>query len=88
MRIHVERAIGRIKNFQILKGMVPISMARLANQIIFVCAFLTNFLPALVPIPKNISEDMDVEDYFDALSDSEIESDCNIDSDSSTDQEC
>ena len=37
-------------------------------------------------IPKNISEVMDVEDYFDALSDSEIESDCNIDSDSSTDQ--
>ena len=88
VRIHVERAIGRIKIFQILKGMIPISMARLANQIIFVCAFLTNFLPALVPIPKNISEDMDVEDYFDALSDSEIESDCNIDSDSSTDQEC
>ena len=88
VRIHVERAIGRIKTFQILKGMIPISMAQLANQIIFVCAFLTNFLPALVPIPKNISEDMDVEDYFDALSDSEIESDCNIDSDSSTDQEC
>ena len=62
VRIHVERAIGRIKSFQILKGMIPISMARLANQIIFVCAFLTNFLSALVPIPKNISEDMDVED--------------------------
>ena len=43
VRIHVERAIGRIKTFQILKGMIPISMARLSNQIIFVCAFLTNF---------------------------------------------
>ena len=53
VRIHVERAIGRIKTFQILKGTIPISMARLTNQIIFVCAFSTNFLPALVPLPKN-----------------------------------
>lgn len=31
LRIHVERAIGRIKNYQILKGTIPISMARLTN---------------------------------------------------------
>ena len=41
LRIHVERAIGRIKVYSILKGTVPLSMARLTNQIIFVCAFLT-----------------------------------------------
>ncbi|KAL5515862.1 hypothetical protein EMCRGX_G001100 [Ephydatia muelleri] len=34
-RIHVERAIGRIKSFNILKNTLPISMARLANQISF-----------------------------------------------------
>jgi hypothetical protein len=50
VRIHVERAIGRIKTFQILKGTIPISMARLTNQIIFICAFLTNFQSALVPL--------------------------------------
>ena len=49
VRIHVECAIGRIKTFQILKETIPISMAQLANQIVFICAFLTNFLPALVP---------------------------------------
>ena len=55
-------------------------MARLSNQIIFVCAFLTNFLPALVLLAKN-SKEKDVDDYFKTLSGSEIE----MDSDSSTD---
>ncbi len=41
--IHVERVIGRIKTFQIVKGVIPISMSRLTNQIVFVCSFLTNF---------------------------------------------
>ena len=63
MRIHVERAIGRMKNFDILKGTIPITMARQINQIVCVCGFLTNFHPALVPPPETISES-DVEDYF------------------------
>lgn len=42
-RIIVERAIGRIKSFTILKHTLPISLARISNQIAFVCAFLTNF---------------------------------------------
>ena len=42
LRIHIERAIGRIKTFRILKDM-PINMATLSEQIFFVCAILTNF---------------------------------------------
>lgn len=68
LRIHVERAIGRIKNFTILKGTIPISMARLVNQIVCVCAFLSNLCPALVPPPQLLSES-DVEDYLNVLSD-------------------
>ena len=34
LRIHVERAIGRIKTFSILKQTIPISMARLTNEIV------------------------------------------------------
>ena len=68
LRIHVERAIGRIKTFSILKQTIPISMARLTNQIVSVCAFLSNFHPALVPLPP-LSEDSDVEQYFMELSD-------------------
>ena len=43
LRIHVERVIGRIKNFSILGGTLPISMIRIPNQIVSVCAYLTNF---------------------------------------------
>lgn len=76
LRIHVERAIGRIKTFHILAETIP-------NQIIFVCAFLTNFQPALVTPPKNLGED-EVNDYFKRLSsDSELsDSDVAFDIDS------
>ena len=35
--IHVERAIGRMKNFAILQGAFPISMSRIINQVVCVC---------------------------------------------------
>jgi len=47
VRIHVERAIERIKNYQVLHS-VPNNMHNSINQIFFVCAMLTNFLPPLV----------------------------------------
>ena len=75
LRIHVERAIGRIKKFAILQGNFPLSMSRLANQIVCVCAWLTNFHPALLPPPVAHSE-TDVENYFQSLpSDSGTDSD-------------
>ena len=68
LHIHVERAIGRIKTFTILKQTILISMARL---IVCVCAFLSNFHPALVTLPPSCdnSEESDVEEYFAQLSD-------------------
>ena len=76
VRIHVERAIGRIKSFQILKHTIPITLAGLSDQIVTVCAFLSNFKPVLVPPAELYSEDefdssSDVEDYFAELSESE-----------------
>ena len=48
IRIHVERAIERIKNFQILHN-IPNTIHNSVNQTFFVCAIiLTNFLPPLV----------------------------------------
>ena len=35
--IHVERAIGQMKNFAILQGTFPISMSRIINQVVCVC---------------------------------------------------
>ena len=34
VRVRVERAVGRMKNFAILKGTLPLTMARLANQVV------------------------------------------------------
>ena len=48
VRVHVERAIRRIKTFRILKTMFPISMAADLNKIWVVCAYLTNLLPPLI----------------------------------------
>ena len=48
--IHVERAIGQIKPFKILTNVFPLKMARIANQIVTVCAYLAIFKPALVPV--------------------------------------
>ena len=74
LRIHVERAIGRIKNFTILKGNFPLSMIRLANQIVCVCAWLSNFQPALIPAPTELSE-TEVDEYFQAFDDTDSTSD-------------
>ncbi|XP_006819862.1 uncharacterized protein LOC102808184 [Saccoglossus kowalevskii] len=51
VRIHVERAIGRIKNYHILDGVIPLTLAKVTNQIFTVCSYLTNFHSQLL-VPK------------------------------------
>ena len=48
VRIHVERAIGRIKTYHILDGNLPNTLSPYATQIATVCGLLTNFLPPLL----------------------------------------
>ena len=48
LRVHVERAIGRVKEFRILQAVLPSSMWDSINEIIYVCCMLTNFSPPLV----------------------------------------
>ena len=48
LRIHVERAIGRIKEFRILRSPICATMWDSINEIIYVCAMLCNFSPPLV----------------------------------------
>ena len=67
LRIHVERAIGRIKTYTILKHTLPITLSRLSNQIVSVCAYLSNFKPVLVPAEVQSIMETDVEEYFDEL---------------------
>lgn len=49
LRIHVERQMERIKNFCILSGVMPITMAKQASKVWKLCARLTSLHPALVP---------------------------------------
>ena len=78
VRIHVERAIGRMKSFSILKHTIPITLAGLSNQIVCVCAYLSNFKPVLVPphestMDQDDDSNSDVDEYFAELSDEEQE---------------
>ena len=48
LRIHVERAINRIKEFKILKNTLPINALPLADDIIKVCAAVCNIQAPLI----------------------------------------
>ena len=78
VRIHVERAIGRIRLFWILKHTFPKIFAGLSDQIVTVRAFCqtSNQCLLVVPPAELHSEDefdysSDVEDYFAELAESE-----------------
>ena len=77
LRIHVERVIGRIKKFAILKGTVPLSMSRIFNEIVCACGWLVNFQPVLIPpVSCDIEE---VDEYFNTLSsDSDYDADTEL----------
>ena len=76
----MEKVIGRIKNFSILKSILPIiTMSRIANQIVSVCAWLTNFQPALIPIPSDDNDDSEsIEQYFESLYSSDYDADTEL----------
>ena len=48
LRIHVERAINRIKTFRILKNTIPLTSSPLADDIISTCAALCNIQAPLI----------------------------------------
>ena len=48
VRIHVERAIRRLKVFKILGGTVPVASLRNFDKILVVCSALVNLRPDLI----------------------------------------
>lgn len=48
LRIHVERSIGRVKNFHILDGVLPLTLSPLVTKIFQVTCWLTNIDVPLV----------------------------------------
>ena len=47
-RIHVERAIERVKRFRIINSAIPLTMIDILDDIMVVCAALTNLMPPLI----------------------------------------
>ena len=48
VRIHVEWKMVQIKNFRILQGVIPATEWHIANNILLICAALSNLEPPLV----------------------------------------
>ena len=48
VRIHVERAINRMKQYALVRGVFPNSLWDNADQLVFVAGYLTNFEPGLI----------------------------------------
>ncbi len=48
VRIHIERKMEQIKNFRILQGIIPATEWHNADNIVLICAALTNLEPPLV----------------------------------------
>ncbi len=48
VRVHVERAIARIKNYRILQQVIPLTLADNLDQIWGVCSYLTLFLTPII----------------------------------------
>ena len=48
LRIHLERAMNKIKNFSIFEGVIPLSQFGVVNQMWCVCAMLCNFQDPII----------------------------------------
>ena len=48
VRIHVERAMERLKIFKIIQGVIPLQLKNSVNQICVICAVLSNLQDPLI----------------------------------------
>ena len=57
LRIHVERAINRIRFFRILKGTIPVTMMQHVDDITLTCAALCNLKSKLIKTKAKDSQE-------------------------------
>ena len=48
VRIHVERAMERLKNYKIIEGIIPLKLKNSTDQVLTICAVLSNLQDPLV----------------------------------------
>ena len=49
-RIHIERSIGRVKEFKILQGVMPLDYLDLLDHIFTICSGIVNLQPTIIPM--------------------------------------
>lgn len=52
-RIHVERAIQRVKRYRIFQSVVPLTHKDLLDDVVLICSALTNLMPPLIRNTSN-----------------------------------
>uniref|UniRef100_A0A3Q2PCF0 Uncharacterized LOC105928197 n=2 Tax=Fundulus heteroclitus TaxID=8078 RepID=A0A3Q2PCF0_FUNHE len=52
VRIHVERVLGRWKDFKILQSVIPLSQVDMLDDVVVLCSALTNLCKSVVPKSK------------------------------------
>ena len=57
-RVHVERAIRRVKVLRILRGIIPLRYSHLISKLWKVCCWLTAFLPPLIRNDGELLDEM------------------------------
>ncbi|CAB4016757.1 Hypothetical predicted protein [Paramuricea clavata] len=77
-RVHVERMIRKLKCFQLIRGVIPLTLKPYASSIIRVCACLVNLSPTIIDHDSDSdSEEWDSENYDQGGNDYSQESDDN-----------
>ena len=59
VRIHLERAIERVRKYKILQHIVPLSYKRILSQIVFVIGCLVNYQRSISQVKDVVASERD-----------------------------
>lgn len=68
VRVHIERLIGKLKNFHVLKNRLDASLLPHIDAIMHICAVLVNLSAPIIKVQEEETEDVDSHDHTYAYS--------------------